>query len=71
MDQSHHSWLLGQSHSAIRLVLIVIGVETEYRSISKSFSGWGPKGESNAPIAAENEITDLLSQRNQVDCYLV
>jgi hypothetical protein len=60
MDPSHHSWLLGQSHPAIRLVLIAIGVETEYRSVSKSLSGWGPKGELNAPIVVESEMTDLL-----------
>jgi hypothetical protein len=35
-------------------------VETEYRSVSKSLSVWGPKGESNAPITAESEMTDLL-----------
>jgi hypothetical protein len=44
----------------IRLVLIAIRVETEYRSASRSLSGWGPKGESNAPITTESEITDLL-----------
>jgi hypothetical protein len=44
----------------IGLVLIVIGVEPEYRSISKSLSGWGPKGGPNASIAAESEMTDLL-----------
>jgi hypothetical protein len=40
--------------------LIAIGVESEYRSVSKSLSGWGPKGESNVPIAAESEMIDLL-----------
>jgi hypothetical protein len=60
MDPSHHSWLLGQSHSAIGLILIAIGVETEYRSISRSLSGWGPKGEPKAPIATESEMMDLL-----------
>jgi hypothetical protein len=44
----------------IRLVLIAIGVEVEYRSVSRSLSGWGPKGEFNAPIIAEREMTDLL-----------
>jgi hypothetical protein len=44
----------------IKLVLIAIGVEPEYRSISRSLSGWGPKGEPNAPITAESEMTDLL-----------
>jgi hypothetical protein len=44
----------------IELVLIAIRVEPEYRSVSKSLSGWGPKEELNAPITAESEITDLL-----------
>jgi hypothetical protein len=60
MDPSRHSWLLGQSHPAIKLVLIAIGVELEYRYVSKSLYGWGPKGEPNAPIIAESEMTDLL-----------
>jgi hypothetical protein len=60
MDPSRHNWLLGQSHPTIGLVLISIGVEPEYRSVSGSLSGWGPKGEPNAPIAAESEMTDLL-----------
>jgi hypothetical protein len=55
MDPSHHSW-----SPAIELVLIAIGVESEYRSISRSLSRWGPKGEPNAPIATESEMTDLL-----------
>jgi hypothetical protein len=61
MDPSHHSWLLGQSHPAIRLILIAIGIEAEYRSVSRSLSGWGPKREPNVPIAAESEMTNLLS----------
>jgi hypothetical protein len=61
MDPSHHSWLLGQSHPAIGFILIAIRVESKYRSVSKSLSGWGSKGEPNAPIAAESEIMDLLS----------
>jgi hypothetical protein len=40
--------------------MLAIGVEPEYRSISRSFSGWGPKGESNAPNAAESEVVDFL-----------
>jgi hypothetical protein len=60
MDPSHHSWLLGQSHPVIRFVSIAIGVEPEYRSVSRSLSEWGPKGEPNAPITAESEMTDLL-----------
>jgi hypothetical protein len=60
MDPSRHSWLLGQSHPAIGLVLIAIGVEPEYRSVSISLSGSGPKGELNALITAESEMTNLL-----------
>jgi hypothetical protein len=45
----------------IGLVLIAIGVEPKYRSVSKSLSGLGPKGELNAPTDAESEMTDLLS----------
>jgi hypothetical protein len=60
MDPSHHSWLLGQTHPTIGLVLIAIGVEPEYRSVSRSLSGWGPKGVSNAPITTESEMIDLL-----------
>jgi hypothetical protein len=60
MDPSPHSWVVGQSHPTIGLVLIAIRVETEYRSVTKSLSGWGPKGEPNAPIATESEVTDLL-----------
>jgi hypothetical protein len=46
--------------STIGLILIAIGVEPEYRSVSKSLSVWGHKGESNALIAAESEMIDLL-----------
>jgi hypothetical protein len=60
MDPPRHSWLLGQSHPVIELVLIATGVELEYRSVSTSLSGWGPKGEPNAPIVAEREVADFL-----------
>jgi hypothetical protein len=40
--------------------LIAIGVEPECRSIARSLSGRGPKGEPDAPITAESEIADLL-----------
>jgi hypothetical protein len=40
--------------------MLAIEVEPEYRSISRSLSGWGPKGESNASIAAESEVVDFL-----------
>jgi hypothetical protein len=44
----------------IGLVLIAIGVEPEYRSVATSLSGRGPKGEPNAPIAVESEVTDFF-----------
>jgi hypothetical protein len=44
----------------IGLILIAIRVEPEYRHVSRSLFGWGPKGESNAPIAAESEVVDFL-----------
>jgi hypothetical protein len=40
--------------------MLAIGVELEYRSVTRSLSRWGPKGESNAPIAAESEVADFL-----------
>jgi hypothetical protein len=40
--------------------LIAIGVEPECRSVARSLSGWGPKGEPDASIAAESEIADLV-----------
>jgi hypothetical protein len=60
MNPCHHIGLLGQSHPTIRLVSIAIGVEPEYRSVSRSLSRWGPKGEFNAPITVESEMVDLL-----------
>jgi hypothetical protein len=44
----------------MRLVLIVIGVETKYRFVTRSLSVWGSKGELNAPIAAESEVMNFL-----------
>jgi hypothetical protein len=41
------------------LFMLAIGVEVEYRSVTRLFSGWVPKGESNAPIAAESEVVDF------------
>jgi hypothetical protein len=49
-----------KTDSMVRLVLIAIGVEPEYKSVSKSLSGWGAKGESDAPIIAESKIADFL-----------
>jgi hypothetical protein len=60
MNPSHHSWLLGQSYPTIGLILIAIGVESEYRSITRSLSGWGPKGEHNASITTDSEVTGFL-----------
>jgi hypothetical protein len=51
---------LSEIDPTIRLVLIAIGVESEYRSISRSLSGWGPKGEPDAPIATESEVTNFF-----------
>jgi hypothetical protein len=42
------------------LSMLAIGVEPEYRSLTRSLSGWGTKGEPNAPIIAESEVTDFL-----------
>jgi hypothetical protein len=60
MNSSHHIGLLGQSHSAIGLILIAIGVEIDYRSVTRSLSRWGPKGEPNVPITAESEVANFL-----------
>jgi hypothetical protein len=51
-----------ETDSAIGLVLIGIRVEMEYRSVDISLSGWGPKGESNALMAAGSEDANLLKQ---------
>jgi hypothetical protein len=40
--------------------MIAIGIEPEYRSVGRSLSGRGPKGESSAPIAAGSEVTDFF-----------
>jgi hypothetical protein len=40
--------------------MLAIEIEPEYRSVTKSFFGWGPKKEPNAPIAAGREVTDFL-----------
>jgi hypothetical protein len=51
-----------ETDAMIRLILIAIRVEPEYRSVSRSLLGWGPKGESNASIAASGflEVETLL-----------
>jgi hypothetical protein len=45
---------------AIGLVFNSYRVEPEYRSVARSLSRRGPKGEPYAPIATESEITELL-----------
>jgi hypothetical protein len=42
------------------LSMLAIGGLSEYRSVARSLSRWGPKGEHDASITAESEITDLL-----------
>jgi hypothetical protein len=40
--------------------MLAIGVEPKYRSVTRSLSGWGSKGEPNAPIAAGSKDADSL-----------
>jgi hypothetical protein len=40
--------------------MLTIGVEPEYRSVTRSLSGWGPKGEPNVPITIKSEVADFL-----------
>jgi hypothetical protein len=40
--------------------MLAIEVEPEYRSVTRSLSEWGLKGEPNAPITAESEVTYFL-----------
>jgi hypothetical protein len=42
------------------LSMLAIGVELEYRSVTKSLSEWGPKCEPNARITVESEVTNFL-----------
>jgi hypothetical protein len=42
------------------LSILAIGVESKYRTVSRSLSIWGPKGESNVPIATESVVVDFL-----------
>jgi hypothetical protein len=55
-----------KTDTTIRLALIAIGVEPEYRSISRPLFGWGPKGEPNALIVAESKMVDLLRQLKSI-----
>jgi hypothetical protein len=48
--------------------MLAIRVEPEYISIARSLSRWGPKGESDALIIAESEITDFLRRRRSCSC---
>jgi hypothetical protein len=59
---------------AIRLVLIGIRVELECRSIVRSLSRRGPKGETNALITAESEVMNffrLLNLIRQLDSSMI
>jgi hypothetical protein len=44
----------------IGLTLIAIGLEPEYRFVTRSLSGWSPKGDPNASITAESEVTNFF-----------
>jgi hypothetical protein len=47
--------------------MLTIGVESEYRSIARSLSGFGPKGELKAPIAAGSEVANATHDRSTLD----
>jgi hypothetical protein len=51
--------------------MIAIGVESKFRSIIRSLSGRGPKGEPNVPIASGIEVTDFLRRRHSCIVLLV
>jgi hypothetical protein len=40
--------------------MLAIGVEPKYRSVARSLSEWGSRGEPNAPIATRSKVTDFL-----------
>jgi hypothetical protein len=40
--------------------MLAIGVESEYRYVTRSLSEWGPKEDPNAPIITESGVTDFL-----------
>jgi hypothetical protein len=48
--------------------MLAIGVEPEYRFVARSLSGWGHKGEPNAPIATGCEVADFLRRRRSCIC---
>jgi hypothetical protein len=41
------------------MYMLAIEVESEYRSVTRSLSGWGSKGEPNAPIVTKSEVADF------------
>jgi hypothetical protein len=43
--------------------MIIIGVESKYRSVDRSLSGWGSKREPNAPITTGSEVVNFLRRR--------
>jgi hypothetical protein len=48
--------------------MIAIGVESDYRYITRSLFGWGHKGELNIVIAAESEVMNFLRRRRSCSC---
>jgi hypothetical protein len=48
--------------------MLAIGVESEYRSVGRALSGWGPKGEPNVPITARSEVAGFLRWRCSCSC---
>jgi hypothetical protein len=49
--------------------MLAIGVELDYRSITRSLSGWGPKGELNSLIATESKVMYFLRRRRSCSCF--
>jgi hypothetical protein len=40
--------------------MLAIGIDLEYRSVARSLSRWGPKGDPNVSIIAGSEVVDSL-----------
>jgi hypothetical protein len=59
---------LSETDPTIGLILIAIEIEACYRSVARSLSERGPKGEPNALIVAESEVTDFLMWRRSCSC---
>jgi hypothetical protein len=55
-DLLRRSKLIRRSNSS----MLAIGVGPKYRSIARSFYGWGPKGESNTLITAKSKVADFF-----------